>query len=143
MRNIRLTLNIPNIFLCHITVCYEIILKWNSFNFFTLFFKRISTTYPKNSRKYGAEHTFLRKLNLIVFGVQKLPNFWKMTAIFAISHNNSLWRYYRMNSSLLSYMTNCNVFIQHIQRRAQNINRKVLFKGKTNGSFFWNTLYME
>ena len=41
-----------------------------------------------------------------------------------------------MNCSLLSYMTNCNVFIQHIQRGAQNINGKVLFKGKTNGSFF-------
>ena len=34
-------------------------------------------------------------------------------------------------------MNNCDVFIEHIQRGAPYVNGKVLFKGKTNRTFFF------
>ena len=87
-------MNIPNIFLCHITVCCEVNLSWHALKFLHCFLKHISTTYPKDSRKYESEPTFLRKLNLMVFGVEKQTFFCKMIAILAISHNYSLWSYF-------------------------------------------------
>ena len=110
-------------------------------NFLHYYFKRISTTYPKDSKKYEGEPAFLRKLNLMVFRV-KNGHFWQITANFKISHNNLLSAYSCVKCYQNCCVTNCNAVIQHIQRGAQNFNGKVLFKGKTFESFFKHPVFM-
>ena len=68
VRNIQWQLNIPHNLLCHITVCPEINLKGEMpSKFLHCFLKHISTAYPKDSRKYESEPTFLGKSSYVVY----------------------------------------------------------------------------
>ena len=83
-----MTLNIPHNLLCHSCLLSD----WFNSNvtIFTLHFEMFRTACPKDSKEYGAKPAVYR-VEFYGFWDQKLPNFWRVTAVFAISYSGSLW----------------------------------------------------